>query len=669
MSNSELSSILEGTRTLRLSPTPCYKYVPLQQEHSIRVLILQPAASASAPLQCELQEVPLSDMPRYEAISYTWGEPVFSKQLHLPSGSLMVTQSLFFALKRFRLENQVRYLWADAICINQSDNAEKAKQVSLMGEIYRNTRNVLVWLGPGDEYTGSVINVLKTLATQSDRYGIQSGADGSIVGAWNGSAQPTGAVKEALENVPIEYDWSGADSFYSLPWFSRMWIVQEIALCPSAHLYCGEFDISWDDLILAAHIEYRSVRRATAMNLRLPYNFHRLKRLEEGIRYSKNRQLGPRLLELLAVFRQSDCFDARDRVYGILSLKNAHDVEIIPNYDDPVTKIYTELAGVMLRNSAASSRNIFYFAGVDHRLAGSKKKSFYENTVYDINSMPSLDIMCRDLPSWVPDWRIPGEYRSFHANQASGHGSRYAAASRFTLNMQIDPIDESLSVVARTIDIIKAGRNLGSAPELQLNAHREQVILMKEFYDGQTGKLKPAAAEAATTVFARTIIADQTQAGTRGFLRDPLSTKDLRDLWLQFASTPHEDESALERFESDGNEGRKAGTKMIKPETGIIKAYSRLYCYRIALLSLLDSRQFIVTNDGLAGLAPAIAQPGDHIVVFAGENTPLVLRPAGRDDRGRNRYYVIGDCFVHGIMYGEFYDVLKDGLWNWMTLI
>ena len=667
MSSSDLSDLVEATETLRLTPALEYSHEALKYEQSIRLLVLQPASSAHAPLQCDLREVLLSDEPVYEAISYTWGKPVFSKELALPTGSLKITESLFLALQRFRLGDRIRHLWADAVCINQGDNVEKGKQVALMGEIYRNTQKVLVWLGPGDEYTGNVMDILKHLAAQSNRYGVQRTANGSILGGWAGSALPIGTVKEALEDVPIEYDWSGADAFYSLPWFSRIWIVQEIALGPSAHLYCGAFDISWDDFILGAHIEFRSVQRVTAMNLRLPYKFYQTRILEEGIRSFKNKQLGLKLLGLLTNFRFSDCSDARDRLYAMLSLRGIEDVEVTPNYNEPVTKIYTELAREMLRKNMASSRNIFYYAGVARKFHRKDKRSLDEkNTVHDIDSMPALEVVCEDLPSWVPDWRITGDYRSFHLNKATGSG--YSAATRFRPNIQIDPGHGALSVVAKTIDIIKAGKNLGLEPELDYNAHREQVLLMKEFYDRQVGRLKPENDDA-LTLFARTIVADRTQVTSRTFLRDPLSVEDLRNLWLQFVSTPYKDESSTEHFETDGSEGRDAGTKMQNmAETSTIKAYSRLFCYRMALKNLLDDRQFIITNEGLAGLAPAIAQSGDHIVVFAGAATPLVLRPGGQDEKGRSRFYIIGDCFVHGVMYGELYEALQVGRWDWKTL-
>lgn len=38
-------------------------------------------------------------------------------------------------------------LWIDAICINQHDLAEKARQIPLMTRIYSTAARVLVWLG------------------------------------------------------------------------------------------------------------------------------------------------------------------------------------------------------------------------------------------------------------------------------------------------------------------------------------------------------------------------------------------------------------------------------------------------------------------------------------------------------------------------------------------
>ena len=51
------------------------------------------------------------------------------------------------ALRRLRNDTTSRILWVDAICINQTDDLEKADQIRMLGFIYQNAYQVLVWLG------------------------------------------------------------------------------------------------------------------------------------------------------------------------------------------------------------------------------------------------------------------------------------------------------------------------------------------------------------------------------------------------------------------------------------------------------------------------------------------------------------------------------------------
>jgi hypothetical protein len=64
-----------------------------------------------------------------------------------------------------------RPLWADAICINQSDQKEKAIQVSMMGKIYSNAQTVIVWLGPAGLYTHWAVSRVSTLSDVLARTG------------------------------------------------------------------------------------------------------------------------------------------------------------------------------------------------------------------------------------------------------------------------------------------------------------------------------------------------------------------------------------------------------------------------------------------------------------------------------------------------------------------
>ncbi|KAF2658199.1 HET-domain-containing protein, partial [Lophiostoma macrostomum CBS 122681] len=129
-----------------------YTYTKLSSEDSFRVLEILPGERDSM-LCCKIFETRRKDQIKYEAISYTWGAPIFSHRLtEVTSGTIIhITENLYDALQVFRLEDDSRLLWADAVCIDQSSGAEKVHQVRpQMGEIYREAAIALVWLGKED---------------------------------------------------------------------------------------------------------------------------------------------------------------------------------------------------------------------------------------------------------------------------------------------------------------------------------------------------------------------------------------------------------------------------------------------------------------------------------------------------------------------------------------
>jgi hypothetical protein len=103
------------------------------------------------PISCELIHVSLDSRPKYVALSYAWGNATETRPITLNGNSYNITTSLYRGLRRLgcmvsevdenpesfiseKCENF--YLWADAICINQQDKAEKNHQISRMGDVY-----------------------------------------------------------------------------------------------------------------------------------------------------------------------------------------------------------------------------------------------------------------------------------------------------------------------------------------------------------------------------------------------------------------------------------------------------------------------------------------------------------------------------------------------------
>ncbi|KAL8955835.1 MAG: hypothetical protein Q9193_006449, partial [Seirophora villosa] len=163
-----------------------YRYVPLSREsYAIRVLQLLPSKSGSDLLTCKLHEYPLENADTtnhvYEALSYVWGGEEKPKSIIIstddpnegpqrPYSELAITQSLHTALSRLQHPQFPRFLWVDAVCINQMNDLEKEHQIQLMPAIYARARCVLVWLGEAQDDSDMV---LKSIRLAGERSGEQ----------------------------------------------------------------------------------------------------------------------------------------------------------------------------------------------------------------------------------------------------------------------------------------------------------------------------------------------------------------------------------------------------------------------------------------------------------------------------------------------------------------
>lgn len=91
--------------------------------------------------------------PRYETISYCWGDSSRRKTLLLDRRSLSVPANTAAALRCMRLSNRPRTMWIDAVSINQQDEEERGQQVALMGAVYESSHGNLIYLGEDNGLT------------------------------------------------------------------------------------------------------------------------------------------------------------------------------------------------------------------------------------------------------------------------------------------------------------------------------------------------------------------------------------------------------------------------------------------------------------------------------------------------------------------------------------
>ena len=302
-------------------------YQPLDpQKRSIRLLSIEyDSANENRPL-CTLTTIPdILEAPPYVALSYEWGPQEANPQptIQLNNETLAIGPNLHAFLSQYRsipstwqtkrrdivhranyhfqdvkpyanredLSNQPtkwKYLWIDALCIDQFSEAEKNHQVSMMGEIYDRAGLVLTWLGP------VATNVAKRAFDTIEKHGV-----------W----------LEVLDHHAV---WL---FFLNSYWF-RLWVVQEVLLARNVILCWGTEVSDWRTFTKWIG-KYGSKPWFSFMERKGPV--HELVRLrakmEEGL--EKGRLVWFKLPFLVRYFLPSRCNDRRDKVFGLLSLTNS----------------------------------------------------------------------------------------------------------------------------------------------------------------------------------------------------------------------------------------------------------------------------------------------------------------------------------------------------------
>ncbi|KAF6520657.1 hypothetical protein HZS61_014915 [Fusarium oxysporum f. sp. conglutinans] len=210
-------------------PPNMFQYRPLEHLDSFRLLHLEPSLNHSADLKGSLHHATLSDcdydlIEPYTALSYVWGDASQRGAIYLGGSAKEITASLDAALRDMRDKSRVCRIWADALCIDQSNNAEKGVQVALMGRIYSTAHHTVIHLGkspPGFE------KLFIDLKVQSQT-------------TMHGNTSDLGQLSLAADEI----DGMRRD-LLSKPWFRRVWVFQELVLSTDVWVQCDNLRTRW----------------------------------------------------------------------------------------------------------------------------------------------------------------------------------------------------------------------------------------------------------------------------------------------------------------------------------------------------------------------------------------------------------------------------------------
>lgn len=356
-----------------MSRSETYSYSPLASSDSIRLLLLQPGPPGSD-VHCSLIHTTLPEChddiyQHYTALSYVWGDASKKQLVFVNEKPLQVTVNLAAALDDLRHSKIILRLWADAVCIDQSNIKERNHQVGLMRDIYSFAQHTIIHLGESNDECDEV-----------------------LIAVGGGSLEPT------LRNATI-------NEILSRPWFTRVWVYQELVLSKDPWIQCGRKRVRWNSLhealagqksgssdefgasehddgirmTTAFEDKERGVKRYEASNgaerMRLFSDMH-------AALVDHPHEL-PSLLSVLVSRRGSGVSNLRDLVYGHLAVAglpsriNSPPCPVV-DYEKSVVEVFTD-ATIHMAMEAKTHEILLH------------------------NDLYHPDTRLTGLPSWVPD--------------------------------------------------------------------------------------------------------------------------------------------------------------------------------------------------------------------------------------------------------------------------
>ena len=602
----------------------------------IRLLHVFPAPSVKDGLRCGLRIVALDDKPRFEAISYAWGDVNHRQSLVLEGESCSISQNLADALCHFRSGSHPIELWADQLCINQNDADERNQQVRLMARIYRQALRVRIWLGKAGPQNEKLMEIL------SGRFEITETA---MLASTRGRVD---AVTFSLLTILL-----------TRPWWTRLWVLQEVVLAREAHLYCGTQYVSLRTLLTTSQ-KLNTLNTSEAWNSSPQSTLERtqfirtLQRKLEIFSFLQDlreqTELAEEYRETQATQTQASQFvqatqatqpllfegdtlddqwiysnflriivrcrgyfasDARDKVYALLGLLPERLVSAInPDYTQSSESVHAHITRLILHHT--QSLLILHFAnGFAPKAKG-------------------------------PSWAI---------QLATFRGSTEEA--QFRLRMQQLDIFNSSAGIEPFVEVFN------DSLLLLRGLHLNTV----QFKTEGVPSGRPTSMESLVSTLRLWSAEVRRVLHLSGFLEDDAEWNDI-DAGKFFkkafvcslvgGTIPADEGNSSVRqlvpsdFDPTYDNVFNKLFDTVQPDI-LYREYVREDSLSNHLIRNLHGKCVFITAKGLIGVGPAEMSLGDEVFILAGGKKPFVLRPTSNID---NHHVLVGDAYIYGLMHG-----------------
>lgn len=605
-----------------------YQWQPLA-ENRIRLFEIVPGNEDTA-LHFFIEHHDLASLPEYEAISYAVGDSpadcVCVCQGSKTRGTIHITTSLWLALQefrrrkagvnmkissslalqRFRRRKQRTFVWADQICIDQNNAADKARQIPLMSNIFGSATMVFVWLGPANEDTAQAFRLVNSVTKKiyANSKGIYVPAEKKLIRS---------RAQQLLLPHHTAHEWKALNDLFKRSWFRRQWCFQEIVIAKKATVLCGTFDIPWEALsdALEAIIFYDETDKP--WNSFLKAKAHR-PLLWTGIcrrAYQVGRRRGDPMFDLMHLTVM--CMDRgaalpHDKIYALLGCARGDETQPIPiDYQQHFRRLYSNSTRVFLQK---------------------RRKLGLLRLVQHCNPATGPT----ELPHWVPDYRYKPDERELI------NGTRVD----LWIAMQVKDFDYNATGSSRAII-----PDTGDPLLLSLEGFSVGKII-------KTTEMRPPIGDHSVVESAKDIVAGEPLAlecCTDGIYLptgEPIYGAYLRTLVLD---RPHSQEASAQRTARTQRSitGLGSSTCTHAADRENPNSYDDVSDVGKILCVHVSPKILFITDSGYIGLATQSCTVGDQVYLLLGGDMPFILR-----ELSIGTFQYAGEAYVHGIMDGEY---------------
>lgn len=613
-------------------PSPLFIYPPLVNEKSsIRLLRIDhgPALDMTGEIYCHLVSLDSwINQVKYNCLSYCWGDTSLDKRIFVRTTDatydpMYITQNLHNALQDLWGAPESTFYWIDAICIDQTDNAERGEQVRLMKQIFDNASGVIVLLGSSTARLSAAVDTVEEISKQFEE---DTHMSPDMVVDPSG-LQLTVTDIEKLKSY-TNHAYGEVAHFFSLPWFRRVWVLQEAFSQTKISVRLGTRTLPWGSVILAA-----------LWQAQLTYKHTQVPPSHDTSQGDRSRQYFPELwlslmhtrmprgltmIELTSRAREFEATDPRDKVFSLLGLANdlgpleTRPLGLVPDYTKSTTEVYANFArAIILKTGKLDVLSLV--------------NTFQGQTT------------SQNVASWIPHLNAP-----VPTIRGLGFPTKYDASSSTNVRLELTGGKQErvfvLTLAGYCIDrvsfltdnVMSFSRNF----KVYTGENKDAVVdlwraYMKPPVDSEIPEIKYLLQHleliTATGVALPTEFPVQPLGRVVPTRDAPSTLKDFAAYWarldpdfIDFQATARAELQVLAKLGDADQFGVLAG-----------KA-----CHE---------RKFFITANGRAGLCPRATQVGDEVVILYGGSVPYVLRKATTDGEWR----FIGECYVNGVMFGE----------------